>query len=134
MKFLEPLVSYLDMLVFFHPNQSEMFEKHLLKELEKVVSASSTCLPRTEKTGFSLFPSLTPSVTVFGRRDSSTSRHDQPSTGVSIETLQKALENVQNLMLRILKGTATYADIIAEEVLKLESVNTESQSCQVFWK
>ena len=127
MKFLEPLLSYLDMVVFFHLNQSEMFEKHLLKELEKVISTSSPYLPRTEKTGFSLFPSLTPSVTVFGRRDSSTSRHAQLSAGVSIENLQKALEKVKDLMFRILKGTATYADIIAEGALKLESVNTDKE-------
>ena len=126
-KFLDPLVSCVDMLVFFHLHQSEMFEKYLLKELETVISASSPHLPRTEKSGFSLFPSLMPSVTVFSQRDSSTSRHSQPSTGVSIETLQQALERVKNLLLAILKGTATYEDIIAKGALKLESVNTDKE-------
>jgi hypothetical protein len=97
-KFLNPLADCIDMLIFFHLHQSEMFVRHLLKELQTLTS--------------------------FARRDH---HQGQILEGVPMKIFQKALELVKDLFLKILKGTATYSDIIAEGAMKLESINTDKE-------
>ena len=102
MKFIEPLVSYLDTLVFFYLHQSEMFEKYLLKRMQAITNVSTLSITEVEE-------SSSPSVAC---------NQEVLSMGVSIETLQQAVEWVEDLLLRMLNGTATYEYIITEGALK----------------
>ena len=113
-QFLQPVVDLMDMLVFFHLHGSKMFEKHLLKRLHDLTSASSQKAVKSF---------LMPAV-LFDRSDSSIVRD---KGGVSIDTLQKALQNVKKLLISVIKGTATYSDIIANGALPLKSLNVETE-------
>ena len=118
-QFLEPFIDCMDMLIFFYLHQSEMFEKHLLKRLQTEMEALSS--PKQERTGFSIVPSLMPSVT-FSRKV-----EQSQSSGVPVKVFLKALKSVKDLLLKIVDGTATYFDIIAEGALKLEFINTDRE-------
>ena len=113
-QFLEPVMDLMDMLVFFHLHGSKMFEKHLLKRLHDLTSASS-------KKAVKSF--LMPAV-LFARSDPSIVRDKR---GVSIDTLQKALQSVKKLLISVIKGTATYSDIIANGALPLKSLSVETE-------
>ena len=122
--FLEPFCNSLDMLVFFHLHQSEMFEKHLLKRLQSIVEPDpSQSAKSVMGGGFSLVPSIMPSVT-FSRSKEKT---DKMYEGIPLRSLQAALEGVRDLLMKIVQGTATYSDIIAGGALKLETINTEKE-------
>ena len=103
-KFLEPLFSCLDMLVFFHLHQSQMFEEHLLKRVQTITNVSTLSVTEVEE-------SSSPSVVC---------NQEVLSTGISIETLHQAIQWVEDLLLRMLNGTVTYEDIITEGALKWE--------------
>ena len=124
--FLEPLYECLNMLVFFHLHQSEMFEKHLLRHLETIIEPSSSIAqsPKPPAGGFSLVPSLMPSVT-FAK--SSKERTDRMYKGIPMITFKSALEGVRDLLVKIVEGTATYSDITADGAIKLETINTEKE-------
>ena len=122
--FLEPFCDSLDMLVFFHLHQSEMFEKHLLKRLQSIVEPDpSQSAKSVMGGGFSLVPSIMPSV-IFSR---SKERTDKMYQGIPLRSLQAALEGVRDLLMKIVQGTATYSDIIAGGAIKLETINTEKE-------
>ena len=122
--FLDPFCDSLDMLVFFHLHQSEMFEKHLLKRLESIVEPDpSQSAKSVMGGGFSLVPSIMPSVT-FSRSKEKT---DKMYEGIPLRSLQAALEGVRDLLMKIVQGTATYSDIIAGGAIKLETINTEKE-------
>ena len=107
---LDPLLTSLDALVFFHLHQSEIFEKHLLKRLQMI---TSTSIPTEEESSF------------FARQNSCC--QGQLSPGLSIETFQLALEEVKDLMSRLLNGKATYQDIIIDGALKFESFSIDKE-------
>ena len=46
---------------------------------------------------------------------------------MSIDTLQKALQSIKKLLISVIKGTATYSDIIANGALPLKSLNVETE-------
>ena len=122
--FLEPFCDSLDMLVFFHLHQSEMFEKHLLKRLQSIVEPDpSQSAKSVMGGGFSLVPSIMSSV-IFSR---SKERTDKMYQGIPLRSLQAALEGVRDLLMKIVQGTATYSDIIAGGAIKLETINTEKE-------
>ena len=117
--FLEPVIELMDMFVFFHLHGSMMFEKHMLKHLQELTATS----PQKREKSFSLMPSFMPALS-FTKRDPSATRD---KGGVSISTLQKALLAVKELLLKVVKGTATYSDIIADGALQLESLDTKAE-------
>ena len=117
--FLQPVIELMDMFVFFHLHGSVMFEKHMLKHLQELTATS----PQKKEKSFSLMPSFMPAMS-FAKRDQSVTRDKE---GVSISTLQKALLAVKSLLLKVVKGTATYSDIIADGALQLESLDTKAE-------
>ena len=119
-QFLKPVAELMDMFVFFHLHKSEMFRKHLLKQLQHLTPTSPP--PKPEKI-FSRMPSVMPTVT-FAKRDPFSV---DDKGGVSIDTLQKALQRVKELLLKIFKGTSTYSDIIANGALQLETLDVETE-------
>ena len=114
--FLEPIIDHMEMFVFFHLQKSVMFVEHLHKHLNDIIAAAS---PKPEKT-FTALPSFKRSM-AFGKRDG------DKEGGVSMGVLQKALSSVKYLFLKILKGTATYSDIVANGALQLQTLNTEEE-------
>ena len=112
-RFLEPIIDHMEMLVFFHLHKSEVFIKHLHKHLNDITTATTS--PKPERTFSSTMPSIRPSF----RRD-----RQSIDESLTMKTFQKALNRVKDLLLKILKGTATYSDIIADGALKLEVLNT----------
>lgn len=115
--FLEPIVEHLEMLVFFHLEESDVFAKHLHKRLNDIVSAATS--PKPERT-YSVFPSIKP-IMGLSRRDKT------KEEGVSMVTLQKGLDGVKKLLLTILRGTASYSDIVAGGTLDLQTLDTEEE-------
>ena len=120
-QFLKPVAKLMDMFVFFHLHKSEMFRKHLLKQLQHLTPTSPP--PSKPEKIFSRIPSVMPAVT-FSKRDPFSV---EDKGGVSIDTLQKALQHVKELLLKIFKGTSTYSDIIANGALQLETLHIEKE-------
>ena len=120
-QFLKPVAELMDMFVFFHLHKSEMFRKHLLKQLQHLTPTSPP--PPKPKKIFSRIPSVMRAVT-FAKIDPFSV---EDKGGVSIDTLQKALQRVKQLLLKIVKGTSTYSDIIANGALKLETLRIEKE-------
>ena len=115
---LQDMMEHLDLLVFFHLQQSEIFKKHLMKYLEDATAVVTT----TEKVRGTLFSSFRPVVSYQQR-----SVKPQQDSTVNLDMLEKALESVNSLLKRLLEGTATYADIVAGGALKLESLNIDRE-------
>ena len=116
MTLLQGILENLDFLVFFHLQQSEIFEKHLMKYLEDATTVVAT----TEKVQSSLFSSFRPVM-------SQHSDIPQQESSVTLDILEKALGSVNHLLQRLAEGTATYADIVAGGALKLESLNIDRE-------
>ena len=113
-QFVKPVAELMDMFVFFHLHKSEMFRKHLLKQLQHLTPTSSPP-PKPEK----ILPAGT-----FSKRDPFSV---EDKGGVSIDTLQKALQRVKELLLKIFNGTSTYSDIIANGALQLKTLHIEKE-------
>ena len=119
-KFLKPIIDHIEMFVFFHIHNSKIFLKHLLKYLDNTAVASS--LTTTDKAF--LHPSS------FIRTPSAFTQSFVRQTegeGISIEVLQGALDSVEDLILKVIKGKATYADIVADGTFDLVTLRTEEE-------
>ena len=120
MTLLQGILENLDLLVFFHLQQSEIFKMHLMKHLEDATTVVAT----TDKVQSSFHPVATyqQCSTAAG------ARVKQQESSVTLDMLEKALENVNsNLLQKMAEGTATYADIVASGALKLESLNIDQE-------
>ena len=106
--FQKPFEEYLEALVFFNLKKGLLFEKYVLFHLAKLSQAPSNFFPVTATSNISL-PSF------------STSR--DPSTNNLVE----ALRSTQILIHNILRGTATYSDIIAEDDFLLYQPDRERE-------
>ena len=118
--FLDPIIDHIEMFVFFHLHKSEMFTKHLLKRLNDISTASSPNKP--ERTFLNLPSSIRPSLT-FTRSVVRQAKDE----GIPIKVLQRALDGVKDLLLKFVKGTATYSDIVADGTINLETLKTEEE-------
>lgn len=116
--FLEPILDDIYMLVFFHLEKSDVFAKHLHKRLNDLVTAASS--PKPERT-FSALPSIRPLHVGLPRREKA------KEEGVSMSILKKGLNGVKQLLLKILRGTASYSDIVAGGTLDLQTLDTEAE-------
>ena len=118
--FLKPIANQMDMLVFFHLHKSEIFEKHLLNELESIMTESLA--KKTQWTSGNLHSSTARFLT----HPRKTSQHPQEK-GIPITTLQRGLDQVKCLLVNIIKGTATYSDIVISGKFDLETLNAEDE-------
>ena len=112
---------HMDMLVFFHLQQSKIFKKHLLNQLEKetTMSASASLERSTVSPFFTSLPTHHPIL-------QQPQQQKQPD-GVTLEMLEQALDSVHCLTSRLVTGTATYSDIVAGGALKLEFLNIQRE-------
>ena len=118
--FLDPIIDHIEMFVFFHLHKSEMFTKHLLKCLNDISAASSPNKP--EKTFLNLPSSIRPSLTF-----TKSVFRQAKDEGIPIKVLQRALDGVKDLLLKFVKGTATYSDIVADGTINHETLSTEKE-------
>ena len=124
-KFHDPLHLFLDMLTFFKLNYSVMFDKYLRSEILQVI--------RTEKASVES-QSATHSAGILSLFELSAPIHDMvqaPSTksqgGVSVSVLKHSLQKTKELLIRIMRGEATYVEIIARGELDLEKLDIEKE-------
>ena len=114
---LQCILEHLDMLVFFHLQQSEIIEKNLLKHLEEATKAAATSLVRS---------AASPELSFILSYQLRVSKQKQEPV-VTLEMLGQALDSVHNLIHRLADGTATYAEIVAWGALQLESLNIQRE-------
>ena len=126
-EFQDPLLVYLDMLVFFKLNHSVMFDKYLRaeieqatdKEKERIKEVSHFAMPST---GLSMFKFSAPSIHTMLQPGKPKSHG-----GVSVTILQDSLEKTKQLLTRIMRGEAAYFEIIANGKLDLEKLDIEEE-------
>lgn len=112
--FLAPVEDNLmQMLVFFYLSESAVFEKYLHIKVCQVDSLRTwTC---------EVSSSRLPVVSVSSRKSLDT------PTGITIEDFASALFLTNELLLKLIKGTATYTDVIANDSPGLMLLNTDRE-------
>ena len=101
----------MQMLVFFYLSESLVFKKYLLLKLCQVDSVR-TCESSSSRL---------PPVSVSSREDL-----DIP-TGITMEEFASALFLTHELLLKLITGTATYTDVIADDSPGLMLLNTDHE-------
>ncbi len=99
-EFQKTLITYMDMFIFFKLQHSVMFDTYLRVEIEKAVYSEAEKVERQA---------------VFR------------ICAVSIDVLQKSLQNTNELLVKIRKGEALYDDIIAQGKLDIETLDIENE-------
>ncbi len=117
--FLKPIqgdsTKLLDVLVFFFLCDSEIFDKYLKVELKKVDARLHPSRYMSEPTSAFLLPSM-----IINRQ----SCRDTP-LGITMIVLADALSQTQELLLRLIHGTASYSELIADGSLRLNDIDRE---------
>ncbi len=123
-RFQLPLKDYLEMLVFFKLNKSRLFDKYLKFHLKKIGDEQAP-LDTLSRMQFSDF-GFSVRLSMANFTPPPTSQLD-PSEGLPISNLVKALRSTRDLINKIMKGIATYSEIIAEDKLMLEQLDIEEE-------
>ena len=119
-RFLVPVIDHLDMLVFFQLNHSEMFKNYLRLYLEKEAQAVIQDQQPTSSS-YAAFSFAVPKLMV------PKEPKESDLVAEALTVLKKALVNVKNLLLKLMQGTATYSEIIAEGSLQLDTLDIEQE-------
>ena len=115
--FLQPIVDVLDILVFFKLHPSEMFDKYLQVYLRKESEIKEQHNTTTLSTTSSIVP-LFPGTSMQPRAE------DQNEADcICLNVLQQAMVHTHTLIMKLMQGTASYSEIIAEGELNLEKLN-----------
>ena len=101
-EFQNPLLVYLDMLVYFKLNHSVMFDKYLKAEIDSILALSSTD---------------------FSMLEVADATHHALKPKVSLTMLSTALEKTKQILVQVIKGEATYADITFNGKIDIRSVH-----------
>ena len=123
-KFQVPLTEHLRMLVFFKLSKSMLFDKYLryfLKQITDSVQMPQATLSRMQFADFGF------SIGVPSASFTPPSTKQAPSQGLPMTNLVHALRQTSDLMDKIMRGTATYSEIIAEDKLILQQLEIERE-------
>lgn len=108
--FQKPLSKHFKMLVFFKLRKSALFDKYLRHHLKK--QSQAQVLPHAMLgSTFLLSQSLL----------------QPPSKGLPVNTLVEALQQTNDLIAKIIEGTATYSEVIIKDRLLLEQMNIKKE-------
>ena len=107
----------LSTLVFFHLYESEIFDKHLKLQLRKEIAKSSASGKKTKGDAPLSFPPL----------PHGHSTTQSVTKGLSLETLEQALVHTHELIVRLVKGNASYMDIVSEGSLDLKAIEIDRE-------
>ena len=110
--FLQPIVEVLDMLVFFKLYPSQMFDKYLQVYLMK--ESRPEVRQQDNATALSAFPQ--PYL-----------KDQSVLESLPLCVLVKAMNHTQDLIMRLVQGTAKHSEIIAEGEINLENLNIEQE-------
>ena len=110
--FLQPIVEFLDMLVFFKLYPSQIFDKYLQVYLMK----ESRPEVRREDNATTLPPFPQPCL-----------KDHSALEVLPLCVLVKAMNHSQDLIMRLVQGTAKHSEIIAEGEINLENLNIEQE-------
>ena len=121
-EFQNPLEPYLDMLVFFKLNHSEMFDKYVHIEIEQ---ALKTEFSETSKQ----CSSDAAHVFKFAGSDQSSPQatESKSQVGITVTILGTCLKKTKQLITKIMNGKAAYIDIIANKTLDLTTLDIEQE-------
>ena len=114
--FLSPIREHLlQVLVYFTLSDSKIFDKYLKLQL-------SGFAPKQK----SLEELVTPVFTLPALVFSGSAEYGMPR-GLSVDLLAAALKQTDRLLMKILQGTASYADIVADGAVHLQSVDIDRE-------
>lgn len=113
--FLTPIQPYLDLLTFFFLRDSEIFDKYLKLQLTKHEEKQR---PIRKTSPAPLF--MLPAVVV-------ETKPTDAAKGVSIDALGEVLKTTKELLLKLIKGSASYNDITADGTLTLKSLDIDQE-------
>ena len=116
--FLEPILDHMDMLVFFRLHKSVMFHKYQKLYLAKIKKEHEDEIrPATIMSGFrDSVPAIRP------RRAEMESEE-----AMSLPILVRSLDRTKELLIKLIKGNATYNEIVAEGTLDLENLDIDQE-------
>ena len=115
--FIKPVIDHMHMLVFFTLHHCKIFHDHVHHELQK-------CCARSAELDFDSSSALSTLSMVRKQRDLNLKEEGT----VSLRTLASALHSTKQFLIKLIQGTATYAEIITENgELKLETLDIEAE-------
>ena len=119
-RFLQPILDYMDMLVFFRLHHSVMFDKYqkLFLEKEEKDMDKVNPIPTLPSLAFSI-----PHPAVSIRKGADLKFEEDMKLAILVRSLHKTKE----LLIKLIKGNATYNEIIAEGRLELESLDIDEE-------
>ena len=121
--FLQPVMDVLDMLVFFKLHPSEMFDKYLQVYLKK-----ESELGTKEQSSTTTLSAFSFTVPVFSATSVRPHSADQSAgEGLPLRVLLRAMNHTHELVRKLMQGTATYSEIVAEGELNLEKLDIERE-------
>ena len=116
--FLKPLhESLLEELIYFTLYKSEIFDKYLKLQLSGFVPKDKPLEELTTRTTAFSIPSMTLSSDAEG----------EMPLGISVELFAAALKRTERLLTKLLQGSASYADIVANGSVDLMSVDIDHE-------
>ena len=120
--FLQPVLDHLDMLVFFHLHRSVMFDKYQKLYLEKGARDHMERV-RSASVRPSGFPGLAlPAVSLRGAEVEA-----EQLERMELPNLARSLVQTTHLLTKLIEGSATYNEIIAEGILDLENLDIDQE-------
>ena len=121
--FLQPVMDVLDMLVFFKLHPSEMFDKYLQVYLKKESEVDRE--QHSTTTTLSAFSFTVPVFSATSVRPHSADR--SAVEGLPLHVLLRAMNHTNDLLMKLMQGTAAYSEIVAEGELNLEKLDIERE-------
>ena len=123
--FQQPLLDHLDILVFFKLHTSTLFDKYLRKNLKKITDDQHQPQEIFSHMKFSEIPFSLPFPSSASFSPPSFSRGSVH--GKQMDKLVEALSDTHTLLSKIMRGTATYSEIIAEDEEMLQGLDIERE-------
>jgi hypothetical protein len=117
--FQQPLLAYLQMLVFFKLNKSVMFDKYLR------VQISHSCEQFQQQKTQSLAQSVPLLASILPPSPSEIGREEEE--GLPMKIFIRSLEGTKDLLSKVMNGNAKYSEIIAEGALDLENLDIDRE-------
>lgn len=122
--FQRPLTEHLGMLIFFKLKKSVLFDKYLrynLKRITEKLQLPDATLSQMQFSDFGF------SMTMPAASFAPPTPKQGPSEGLPMTNLAHALKATSDLIFKIMRGTATYSEIIAEDRLMLQQLEIERE-------
>lgn len=131
--FLKPIAPHVSMLIFFKLVRSALYDKYRRYHLKKF-AVPQDARSRTEPMSLTsikppsmgdFFPLLTSAPPPASSYQPSSSK--DLAQGLSVDSIVDSLRSTHNLIRRIMKGTATYLEIVAEDEELLKRLDLEKE-------